>query len=143
MASMNDETWLRHMIASAASIAGNDEPTDATNLGDALDGLGDLEWLLVVLSIETELKVDVPDTLASDRRLSVGAFVARVKALPRVDDPLWNLGRFGMLTTALLEHEEPAKRPRAKRAAKAKAPAKRPKTTAKPRPAAKSPPKAK
>ena len=104
---MKSNVWLRKFLESLAMEAAP-EPLDLTGkLTTFVELLSDLEWLLVISSVETELKVHVPYKLASNRSISLADFIARVADLPKVENPFWNLNRFGALATTLLDLAEP------------------------------------
>lgn len=112
---MTRKTWVKTLLEGIADAAGATlAPTD--RLSKLTDTVSAIEWVLVVLAIESELKVAVPDALTSKRTLRVSEFVDRVVLLPKVDDPFWSLNRLGLLAGALLP-DAPEKKATAKRAA--------------------------
>jgi hypothetical protein len=136
------------VLLEAAKLVGIKKATTETKLADLLqepDGLGDLDWVLVVLSLEIDLRVNVPEKLAESHKLTIGEFAAKVAALPEQDDPYWTLNRLSTLTDAILcchcdddeDEEDEAPPKQAGKPAKAAKPAKPAKPAKKPAKAAK------
>lgn len=102
---MNRKKWLEEFLAASASsadIAAFDGGQPLSLLVSACDGIS---WVLIVLSIETELKVDIPDEVADATDVSVNEFIARVLALPKVNNPFWTFDRLSRLASALVGEE--------------------------------------
>lgn len=96
---MNEKkAWLEGFLSAAAHaaefpISGGQR---ASSLAEAL-GPG---WLLIILTIEIDLQVDIPDRLADGRGISLDRFVDRVLALPTKNDPFWTFSRLEGLAGA-------------------------------------------
>ncbi len=120
---MSKKSWLRFILSCAGAVDARERFDGARKLRTLIDEMGELEWTMIVLSIETELKVDIPDGMDTRRAVTAAEFIERVAALPKVKDPLWNLNRFTMLVEAFLSHAE--SEPRKGRAPAAKKPAKK------------------
>jgi len=96
---MNEKkAWLEGFLSAAAEAAefpkSGGQP--ASSLAEAL-GTG---WLLMILAIEIDLQVDIPDRLADGRGISLDRFVDRVLALPTKNDPFWTFSRLEGLAGA-------------------------------------------
>jgi len=96
---MNEKkAWLEGFLSAAAEAAefpiSGGQP--ASSLAEAL-GTG---WLLMILAIEIDLQVDIPDRLADGHGISLDRFVDRVLALPTKNDPFWTFSRLEGLAGA-------------------------------------------
>lgn len=87
---------------------------------------GNFEWMLTIIGLEIDLRVDIPESLADDRTQTVDSFCRAVAQLPKVDSPGYTLECLGLVAQALLSLDvasEPAeKAPRKAAARGAKAP---------------------
>jgi len=113
---MNEKkAWLEGFLSAVAQAAGvtvsGGQP--ASSLAEAL-GIG---WLLVILTIEIDLQVDIPDRVAGGRGISLDRFVDRVLALPTKKDPFWTFTRLEGLAGAYEDRIRSLQR-KIKRAAK-------------------------
>jgi hypothetical protein len=96
--------WIVSLILDTAASVGlegytPDEPL--ARLADALNEMDPVEWPLLLLCIEIELRVDLPDELADATHLSALELTARVLALPRVSAAYWTRGRLRLLASAM------------------------------------------
>jgi hypothetical protein len=96
---MNEKkAWLEGFLSAAAEAA--EVPISgrlpASSLAEALGG----GWLLIILAIEIDLQVDIPDRLADGHGISLDRFVAGVLALKTKNDPFWTFGRLQALAGA-------------------------------------------
>ncbi len=77
---------------------------------------GRFEWMLTVIGIEIDLRVDIPESIADDLKQTANKFCSRVLRLPKVDSPGYTLECLGLVAQALLsldtttESAGPAKR---------------------------------
>jgi hypothetical protein len=67
---------------------------------------GPFEWMLAILAIEIDLRVDVPEELADARQLTAEQFAKKVVQLPRLSSDTYTLDCLGLVAQALL-HLEP------------------------------------
>ena len=123
---MSKKKWLKSLIGAVAAATDLAQFSGSMPLGRYVDAVNELNWVLMILTIETELKLDVPDKLAAARRISVDDFVERVLALPKVEDPFWNLNRMTTMAAAFAEGRAAAKKAPAKKSAARKSSAKQP-----------------
>jgi hypothetical protein len=95
---------------------------------------GPFEWMLTILSIEIDLKVEIPEKLSDNRKLNGADWAAKVAALPKVNSKTYTLDCLSLVAQALLLLEtveiepakaSPAKKVRAKKSPAKKAPAKK------------------
>jgi len=104
---------------------------------------GPFEWMLTILSIEIDLKIEIPEKLSDNRKLKGADWVAKVAALPKVNSKTYTLDCLSLVAQALLLLEsvevEPAKASPSKKVRAKKSPAK--KSPAKKSPAKKAPAK--
>jgi hypothetical protein len=70
-----------------------------------LPDFGKFEWMLTIIALEIELRVDIPEALSDRLSLSADRFCARVSALPKVDSPAYTLECLGLVAQALLSLE--------------------------------------
>lgn len=70
--------------------------------------LDEFDWLLLIMSLEIDLKVHVPTRLIHPKRLTVAQFAAAIAALPRVDSEAHTLETLQFLAAALLGEGESA-----------------------------------
>ncbi|HMA96240.1 MAG TPA: hypothetical protein VKP30_26315 [Polyangiaceae bacterium] len=85
---------------------------------------GPFEWMLTILGLEIDLRVDIPESLADNQSRSASEFCTRVAKLPKVDSPGYTLECLGMVAQALLSLElgsDPGAQRSAKGAARKKA----------------------
>jgi hypothetical protein len=86
---------------------------------------GAFEWMLTIIGLEIELRVDIPEALADNLERTAEDFARRVSKLPKVDSPGYTLECLGLLAQALLsldtETEPTTKRTRGQVAHKAPA----------------------
>lgn len=66
---------------------------------------GAFEWMLTILGLEIDLRVDIPEALADKRGLSADEFCKRLAKLPKVDSPGYTLECLGLVAQALLSLE--------------------------------------
>jgi hypothetical protein len=71
---------------------------------------GPFEWMLSILAMEIDLRVNIPEKLADNRDLTAEAFAAKVAALPKIDFPTYTLDCLALVAQALLslESEDPS-----------------------------------
>jgi hypothetical protein len=70
------------------------------------EGIGELQWVALVITIEIDLRVDIPDDLGDSLELLGTEFADRVAALPEVDDALWTYNRVSaILLGAIRGHD--------------------------------------
>ena len=70
--------------------------------------LDEFDWLLLIMSLEIDLKVHVPTRLIHPKRLTVAQFATAIAALPRVDSEAHTLETLQFLAAALLGEGESA-----------------------------------
>jgi hypothetical protein len=70
--------------------------------------LDEFDWLLLIMSLEIDLKVHVPTRLIHPKRLTVAQFAAAIAVLPRVDSEAHTLETLQFLAAALLGEGESA-----------------------------------
>ena len=70
--------------------------------------LDEFDWLLLIMSLEIDLKVHVPTRLIHPKRLTAAQFAAAIAALPRVDSEAHTLETLQFLAAALLGEGESA-----------------------------------
>ena len=70
--------------------------------------LDEFDWLLLIMSLEIDLKLHVPTRLIHPKRLTVAQFAAAIAALPRVDSEAHTLETLQFLAAALLGEGESA-----------------------------------
>jgi hypothetical protein len=63
---------------------------------------GPFEWMLCILSIEIDLRVDIPEKLADNRKLSALEFAQKVAALPRINSDTYTIECLALVAQALL-----------------------------------------
>jgi len=102
---------------------------------------GRFEWMLTILAIEIDLRVDIPERTSDNHRLSVEDFVTRVAKLPKVESKTYTLDSLVLLAQALLtlESDEAPSTPKANKPSESKAatkPTKKPSRKARSRPSA-------
>jgi hypothetical protein len=66
---------------------------------------GPFEWMLSILAMEIDLRVDIPEKLADDRKLTAETFATRVAALPKINFPTYTLDCLALVAQALLSIE--------------------------------------
>lgn len=77
---------------------------------------GPFEWMLTILAIEIDLRVDIPEKLADDRKVTAAQFAEKVCRLPQVSGETYTLDCLGLVAQALLHLEtDTAEPPPAKR----------------------------
>ena len=96
---MNEKrAWLEGFLSAAADAArftiSGEQP--ASSLAEALGP----HWHLIILAIEINLQVELPDRLADGHGVSLDRFVDRVLALRTKKDPFWTFGRLHALAGA-------------------------------------------
>lgn len=111
---MTKKKWLQSLIGAVAAATDVEQFSGSMPLGRYVAGVNELNWVLLILTVETELKLDIPDKLASAKRIPVNEFIERVLALPKVDDPFWNLNRMTTMAAAFAEGQASARKPAAK-----------------------------
>lgn len=103
---MNQAEWLNAFLVASGEAAGIGTLDGWRPLSLLVEAGDEINWLLIILSIEVELKVDIPDSLADGADISVSEFIARVVALPRVTNPFWTFDRFSVLERAFQAADE-------------------------------------
>jgi len=68
---------------------------------------GKFEWMLTIIGLEIDLRLDIPESLADNLKLTVDEFCHRVAALPKVDAPGYTLECLSLVAQALLCLEPP------------------------------------
>jgi hypothetical protein len=96
---MNEKrAWLEGFLSAAADAArftiSGGQP--ASSLAEALGP----HWHLIILAIEIDLQVELPDRLADGHGVSLDRFVDRVLALRTKKDPFWTFSRLHALAGA-------------------------------------------
>jgi hypothetical protein len=105
---------------------------------------GNFEWMLTIIGLEIDLRVDIPESLSDHHDQSANEFCKLVAKLPKVDAPGYTLECLGLVAQALLsldlptEPERPAKKARRSSGAES-TDAKPPTRRKRPSPAAKAP----
>lgn len=66
---------------------------------------GAFEWMLTILGLEIDLRVDIPEALADNQARSADEFCKRLAKLPKVDSPGYTLECLGLVAQALLSLE--------------------------------------
>ncbi len=107
---MNEKrAWLEGFLSAAAEAArftmSGGQP--ASSLAEALGP----HWHLMILAIEIDMQVELPDRLADGHGVSVDRFVDRVLALPTQKDPFWTFGRLEALASAYEDRIRSLQRP--------------------------------
>jgi len=70
--------------------------------------LDQFDWLLLVMSLEIDLKVRIPPRLVEPKDLSIARFAKSVAALPKVESPQHTLESLEFLAHALLGDNQTA-----------------------------------
>ena len=68
---------------------------------------GTFEWMLTIIGLEIDLRVDIPEALADNHSRSANEFCKLVAKLPQVDSPGYTLECLGMVAQALLSLDLP------------------------------------
>lgn len=68
---------------------------------------GTFEWMLTIIGLEIDLRVDIPESLADDHSRSANEFCKLVAKLPPIDSPGYTLECLGMVAQALLSLDLP------------------------------------
>ncbi|HEY5960985.1 MAG TPA: hypothetical protein VIV60_30725 [Polyangiaceae bacterium] len=63
---------------------------------------GSFEWMLTIIGLEIDLRVDIPERIADDHSRTAAAFCRTVASLPKIDTPGYTLECLGMVAQALL-----------------------------------------
>lgn len=125
--SSNDESQVIALLKGA--LGDVDTKQTLGKIATDTPAFGSFEWMLTILAIEIDLRVDIPEPLSDNRKLTLQQFAAKVAALPKVASKTFTLDSLVLLAQALLTldvegAEEPKKTTRkatAKKAAKKKA----------------------
>jgi hypothetical protein len=64
------------------------------------------DWSLFVVSLEIDLRVEIPQRIADAHQLTVATFAKKVAALPRVAAPDYTLQILTLLAQAVLSADE-------------------------------------
>jgi hypothetical protein len=67
-----------------------------------LPDFGKFEWMLTIIGLEIDLRVDIPEALADDFDRTAKTFAKLVVGLPKVDSPGYTLECLGLVAQALL-----------------------------------------
>jgi hypothetical protein len=148
MANENAQDTAQVIALLRAALGNIDTNQPLKRLFEKAPQCGPFEWMLTILAIEIDLRVDVPEKLADNRKLTAAQFAKKVCSLPKVTSGTYTLDCLGLVAQALLllEPEIAEEKPQKKRApaTRKKAPAKKApakKTPAKKTPAKKTPAK--
>jgi hypothetical protein len=93
------------LLLDAADLVGVKKPSLATKLSKVLegpDGLGEINWLLILTSLEIDLRIDISDELAEAHEMSIGEFAERIAALDEVEEDNWTLVCLSVLAEQFL-----------------------------------------
>jgi len=63
---------------------------------------GTFEWMVTILAIEIELRVEIDEKLARPSRVPLSKFAEQVAAQPRITDPAFTIDRLNLLVEACL-----------------------------------------
>ncbi len=100
--------YVLDLLLDAAQHVGIKEASEATRVTEILDGpegLGDPNWLLMILAMQIDLKVEVPNDLIANHELTVGEFAKRISELPTTDVDKWTLICLNMAVEYFLSSE--------------------------------------
>jgi hypothetical protein len=76
-----------------------------------LPEFGKFEWMLTILGLEIDLRVDIPEAVADDLKRTAQNFCKLVAGLPKVDSPGYTLECLGLVAQALLSLDLPTEPP--------------------------------
>ncbi|MGC4070731.1 MAG: hypothetical protein QM784_39875 [Polyangiaceae bacterium] len=111
MANPNDTDLQKVLHLLRAALGDIDPKQPLHKLFASAPQCGPFEWMLSILAMEIDLRVDIPEKLADDRKLTAEAFAKRVAALPKIDFPTYTLDCLALVAQALLslESENPSR----------------------------------
>jgi hypothetical protein len=66
---------------------------------------GSFEWMLTIIGLEIDLRVDIPEPTADDHNQTAADFCRAVASLPRIDSDGYTLECLGLVAQALLSLE--------------------------------------
>jgi hypothetical protein len=117
-----------------ASLGDIDPKKSLKRLFEDAPQCGPFEWMLTILAIEIDLRVDVPEKLSDNRKQTAAQFADKVSRLPKVASSTYTLDCLGLVAQALLllepvAEDEPARTKRAKTQRKQPAKRTQPKST--------------
>jgi len=97
-----------------ASLGDIDPKKSLKRLFEDAPQCGPFEWMLTILAIEIDLRVDVPEKLADNRKQTAAQFADKVSRLRKVASSTYTLDCLGLVAQALLllepeVEESPAK----------------------------------
>jgi hypothetical protein len=72
-----------------------------------LPEFGKFEWMLTIVGLEIDLRVDIPEAVADDLKRTARSFCGIVAGLPKVDSSGYTLECLGLVAQALLSLELP------------------------------------
>jgi hypothetical protein len=75
---------------------------------------GKFEWMLTIIGLEIDLRVDIPESLADGLDRTAEDFAQLVAKLPKIDSPGYTLECLGLVAQALLSLDvgaDPAEQP--------------------------------
>lgn len=90
------------------AAVGDFEPRDSLKRIISLSkDFGAFEWMLTIIGLEIDLRVDIPESLSDDHTRSASDFCKLVAKLPKVDSPGYTLECLGLVAQALLSLDLP------------------------------------
>jgi hypothetical protein len=96
-----------------AALGDIDEKRPLSELIAKVPDFGSFEWMLTIIGLEIDLRVDIPESLADGLERTAADFARRVAELPKIDSPAYTLECLGLVAQALLNLDlapEPAQR---------------------------------
>lgn len=151
MANANTRDTAQVIALLRAALGAIDPKQPLKRLFEKAPQCGPFEWMLTILAIEIDLRVDVPEALADNRKITAEQFAIKVSQLPKITSSTYTLDCLGLVAQALLliesEMLEEKSTKKGAPSTRKKAPTGKPTTPSKPRvvaskqPAAQSPKK--
>ncbi len=99
------ETRVVQLVQSA--LEGQVDPASPLSaLRAARPDFSGLDWAVLLLALEVELRIEIPERMGQAKRLSLRDFAKRVAALSPVERVSFTFERLQLLTEALLAVDE-------------------------------------
>jgi len=102
MAPSRPSEYEKSLALLEAALGSFDRRKPLGKLMQRVPDFGAFEWMLTIIGLEIDLRVDIPESLADALDSTADDFAKRVSSLPKIDSPSYTLECLGLLAQALL-----------------------------------------
>lgn len=107
MAKATSPDYDRAQALMRAALGTFDSKKSLSKVLAQVPDFGRFEWMLTIIGLEIDLRIDIPEALADDHSCSVNDFCKAVAKLPKVDSAGYTLECLGLVAQALLSLDLP------------------------------------